>query len=93
MLDAPRHDWSFYEAVTRESNNEWIRGLTTAERFALCASMFNAIWNARQSIPGDWLELDRHRWQEKRAMRGRMLEAFRKLDDLRREQSAGNDPG
>src|SRR3954447_9129454 len=93
MLDAPQHDWSIYEAKTRDSDAAWIRGLSMKERFDLYASMFNTFWNARQSLPGDWERLDKQRWQEKLTMRRRMVDAFHKLDELRRERSASNDAG
>jgi hypothetical protein len=92
MLDAPQHDWSYYEAKTRDSDAAWNRGLSTQERFDLYASLFNTIWNARQSLPGDWDRLDNQRWQEKLTMRRRMVDAFHKLDEFRRERSASNDP-
>jgi hypothetical protein len=92
MLDAPQHDWHFYEVQTRASEAEWIRGLTTAERFALYASLFNTIWNARQNLPGDWERLEAQRWQEKLELRRRMIDAFRELDELHRERSAANNP-
>jgi hypothetical protein len=93
MLDAPQHDWSFYEAKTRTSDAECLRGLTTAERFALYASLYNTIWNARQNLPGDWERLERQRWEEKLEIRRRMVDAFRKLDGFRRERSAANESG
>jgi hypothetical protein len=92
MLDAPRHDWSFYEAKSRASEAAWNRELSTSERFDLYASLFNTIWNARQNLPRDSERLDDQRWQEKLAMRRRMIDAFHKLDEIRRERSASNDP-
>jgi hypothetical protein len=83
MLDAPQHDWSFYEAKTRDSDAAWIRGLSTKERFDLYASLFNTLWNARQNLPGDWERLDNQRWQEKLELRRKMVEALRKLDEYR----------
>ena len=91
MLDAPQHDWSFYEAKTRGSDAEWLRGLTTSERFELYASLFNTIWNARQNLPGDWERLENQRWQEKLELRRQMVDAFKKLDQFRRERSVAND--
>jgi hypothetical protein len=91
MLDAPQHDWSFYEAKTRGSEAAWNRKLTTSERFDLYASLFNTIWNARRNLPGDWERVEKRRWEEKLAMRRRMVDAFHKLDELRRERSASND--
>ena len=87
MLDAPRHDWSFYESQTLAGDAAYVRNLSTAERFELYASLFNTLWNARLSLPGDWERLDRQHWQEKLAMRLRMVDDFHKLDEYRRAQS------
>jgi hypothetical protein len=92
MLDAPQHDWAFYESKTRDSNAAWNRGLSMKERIDLYASLFNTIWNARQSLPRDWERLDNQRWQEKLSLRRRMVDAFHKLDEFRRDRSASNDP-
>ena len=91
MLDAPQHDWSFYESKTQASDAECARNLTFAERFALYASLFNMIWNSRQNLSGNWEQSERERWEEKLEVRRRMVDAFRKLDELRRERSAAND--
>ena len=57
MLDAPQHDWSYYEAKTRDSDAAWNRELSTKERFDLYASLFNTIWNARQSLRETGIDL------------------------------------
>jgi hypothetical protein len=92
MLDAPEHDWSFYEAKTRDCDAAWVRGMSVQKRFDLYASVFNTLWTARQSLPGDWDRLDAQRWQEKLAMRRRMVKAFQQLDNFPRERPASNDP-
>src|SRR4029079_1019206 len=91
MLDAPQHDWNFYDAITRDCDAARNRELSTSERFDLYASLFNTIWNAQQNLPRDSERLDSHRWHEKLAIRMRMVDAFHKLDDIRRERSASND--
>jgi hypothetical protein len=90
MLDAPQHDWSFYEAKTRGSDAAWNCGLSTQERFDLYASLFNTIWNARQKLPGDWERLEEIRWQEKLEVRQKLVHAFRKLDQYRERVSKNN---
>lgn len=85
MSFAPQHDWSYVESRSRESEAARLRSTTLAERFAVYADMYNMLWTARQSAPGDWDRLERWRWEEKLALRGRMVEAFTKLDQLRRE--------
>ena len=59
--------------------------MTPAERFAVYADMYNMLWAARRNTPGDWERLDRWRWEEKLAVRRRMVDAFAKLDRLRSE--------
>jgi hypothetical protein len=93
MLDTPQHDWSYYEAITRESDAALTREMSTNERFDLYASLFNTIWNARRQLPGDWERIDNQRWQEKLALRTRMVKAFHQLDEFRRERSASNHAG
>lgn len=65
--------------------------MTPEEKFAIYADMFNIYWAARQNVSGDWERLDEHRWQEKLAIRQRMVEAFTKLDEWRRERAAPED--
>jgi hypothetical protein len=91
MLDGPQRDWSYFESRKQDSDRAWIRGLTTSERFGLYSSFFDAVWTARQALPGDWERLERRRWEEKLAIRHRMVDAFTKLDKLRRERSAAHD--
>jgi len=79
MQFAPQQNWSLYRAMSAAADAAWIRGLSTAQRFAIYRDLYNAIWNAR-GVQGDWERLDSMRWQEKLAARRRMVEAFEKLD-------------
>jgi hypothetical protein len=88
MLDAPRHDWTYYEACTRASDREFIRALTTSERFAIYASFFDTVWRARQSLPGDWDRLERERLERKLIVRQTIVDALRKMDKLERGRSS-----
>jgi hypothetical protein len=81
---APQQDWSYIESRSQESDAERLRAMTTAERFALLADMYNTNWTARQGLSGDWDQLEQWRWEEKLAERRRLVEAFQKLDQLRR---------
>jgi hypothetical protein len=78
-----------YEAITARENAEWIRSLTSQERFAIYADLFDVIWSARQTL-GDWEQLECWQWDQKLAHRLRMVEAFSKLDEFRRERAAAN---
>jgi len=85
MPDAPQQDWSYVEARSRDSEAARLRAMTPAEKFAVYADMYNMLWAARQNVEGEWERLDQWRWEEKLAMRLRMVEAFTKLDELQRE--------
>jgi hypothetical protein len=91
MADVPQQDWAAYEARTAESDAAWIRGLTPEDRFALYADLFRIIWGARRG-PGDWERLDRWHWDQKLATRLRLVDAFRKLDEVRRARTAASSP-
>ena len=85
MSFAPQQDWCYVESRSRASEAARLRAMTPNERFAVYADLFNALWAARQKIPRDWKRLDQWRWEEKLALRRRMVEAFTKLDQMRRE--------
>ena len=93
MPIAPQQDWAHYEGRSQESDAERLRTMSPQEKFAVYADMFNILWTARQKIPGDWKRLEEHRWQEKLAIRQRMVESFRKLDEWRRERAAADNSG
>jgi hypothetical protein len=93
MLDAPQHDWAYFELRKREQGCAQ-RALETAQdRFATYASFFDSIWMARQKLSGNWQRAEERRWNSKLAMRNRMVDAFAKLDEFRRERSVTNDAG
>jgi len=85
MVVVPQQDWSYVESRSRETEAARLHAMTPAERFAVYADMYNTLWAARQNVPGDWERLDQWRWEEKLAVRRRMVEAFSKLDQMRRE--------
>jgi hypothetical protein len=92
MLDAPQHDWRFYEDLTRQTDAAWIRGLSASERFTIYADLFNMIWQARQTARfSDRLE--ERRWQQKLEIRESAVNAFAKLDQFRSERTASEHPG
>jgi hypothetical protein len=89
MITAPRQNWAMYEALAREENAQWIRRMSPQERFAIYEDLFNVIWNARRD-PQEAERLERWRWEQKLALRLRAVEAFSKLDQIRRERAAAN---
>lgn len=76
---APQHDWQAYETVTAKSDAAWLRSLSAEDKFAIYADMFNLIWAARQGQ--GWEQLEKWAWEEKLALRKRMVDAYRKLDE------------
>jgi hypothetical protein len=79
MLTAPQQDWPLYQSMSTAADRAWLRSLSPAQRFAIYQAFFNAIHNARGG-GGDRQRLARSRWQEKLAIRRRMVEAFQQLD-------------
>jgi hypothetical protein len=90
MAIAPQHDWQLYEAATRESDAQWARQLTPEERFAIYRDFFNVTHAAKRRRRNSE-SIDRWSWDEKLALRRRMVEAFSKLDEMQRERSAAKD--
>ena len=86
MAFAPSQDWSTFLALTREGDAASARASTVAERMAIYEDLFEVIQSARQR-PGNWDELDRWRWNEKFATRQKLMAAFAKLDQFRRERT------
>ncbi len=92
MVDVPQQDWQFYEARTRVEDAEWLRELSTQDRFALYEGLMDVIGGARH-VHGDWERLDRWQWDQKVATRKKLFGAYCKLDQLQRERTAANNPG
>ena len=92
MITASRQDWSKYETLLRKENEAWFRGMTPQERFAIYEDLFNVIWNGRRDAQ-DSGRLDQWRWDQKLAQRARMIDAFTKLDQVRRERAAASNAG
>jgi hypothetical protein len=89
MLDAPRQDWQLYEAMSRAGDAAWLRGLAAGDRFALYADLFNLIASKRSGVlVSD--RLDQMRWREKMETRQRVVDAFARLDQWRRERTASS---
>jgi hypothetical protein len=81
-----------YESPARKENAEWIRSLSPEERFAIYEGLFDLIWTAQRD-PQETERLEHWRWELKVAQRLRAVEAFAKLDQIRRERAAANNPG
>ena len=86
MAFAPSQDWSTFLALTRGSDAEFARASTVDERMAIYENLFEIVQSARQR-PGNWDELDNWRWNDKLATRQKLVAAFAKLDQFRRERT------
>jgi hypothetical protein len=86
MIDAPRQDWAAYEAAVRPHELERLRRMTPADKFALYEDMFE-LFTAGRIGTKEWKRLEELRWQEKLRIRNRMVEAFRKWDEIRARAS------
>ena len=82
MLSAPRQDWKLYEERCRDEHVRWMRGLTPAESMNLYESLHRWVVAHADHSPRAVIR-EEQRWQEKLALRRRMLEAFAALDRLR----------
>ena len=80
-----------YQKRVREHDSAWARQLTPAERFALYEDLYGVLSEARANL-GDWSQLEDWSWQEKVALRRRLVSAFAKLDQVYSERSPSNDP-
>ena len=85
MLDAPKQNWQLYEAKCRDAHTQWLRSLTPETAWEMYQSLFAF---AASQIDGSagWERLQQHRWEEKLAIRQRMVAAFANLDLWKLEQ-------
>jgi hypothetical protein len=92
MANAPRQDWTAYRKRVKQCDAAWLRALSTDERFALYADLFDMIWEARGNR-GMGERLESWSWNQKVASRLRQVRAFAKLDELHRERAASHHSG
>jgi hypothetical protein len=82
MIEAPKQDWKLYAAKCQEDHVEWLRRLTPSEGLSLFESMRRFAKTHTADSPA--LErMESARWQEKLAIRRKLLAAFNALDQLR----------
>lgn len=86
MITAPQQDWALFEKLTRESDIEWARRMTPDERFRIYADFFNCIHTARSASKPS-TSFEQWDWQRKLTNRLRMVEAFKKRDQVLNERS------
>ena len=90
MLDAPQQDWAAYERRAAAADAAWNQNVTPDKRIALVADMFRMVWNSPRD-PVERERLEAWRWRAKVARRLTEVDAYRKLDELRRERSTSHD--
>jgi hypothetical protein len=89
MVDAPRQDWDKYKALTRQDEVRWLQQLGIDERFAIYDDAFNIIWGFRRDAD-EWTRLEQSHWEQKSALRMRLVRAYNLLDQSLRESAAAN---
>lgn len=78
MPFAPQQNWELYRTLTEQSHREYLRSLTTDERFRLYEDMYQIVCTNRD--PEEWRRLEQRGWEQKLALRKRMIEAFTAMD-------------
>ncbi len=89
MRKAPQQDWSAYEAATRQYEVERLRQLGSQQRFVLYEDLYRLISDGRRG--GDWSRLNAWHWEQKIALRQRLIDAYHGLDQLHGERTASQD--
>jgi hypothetical protein len=82
MLEAPKQDWKLYAAKWHEDHVEWLRRLTPAAALSLLESM-RRFANAHSAVSSTRERMEAARWEEKLAIRRKLLAAFKALDERR----------
>lgn len=84
MIEAPKQDWKLYEAKCRQEHVEWLRGLSPTAAMALLEDMRRLATESTAESPVRE-RLESARWQEKLAIRRKLLSVFVALDQRRRD--------
>lgn len=83
MSFAPQQNWELYRSLTDIHQREFLRNLSANQRFRLYAEMYQMVCGERRD--GDqWRRLERRRWEQKLALRLRMVKAFAAMDGKKR---------
>lgn len=83
-MEAPKQNWSLYHDKCRHEHAEWLRSLTPARALSLCDDLRILAGRLLSGGP-DAERTNRNRWQEKLAIRRKLVAAFMALDRRRRE--------
>lgn len=86
MIENSPKTWRWYKARSREERVRWLRGLTPEQSFALYEDLYR-IGAAQQDDSPGWRRLEQRRWEEKLALRLKLVRAFQALDRIRSERA------
>lgn len=88
---APKHDWKLFEARCREARASQWSSRTDDEDWTLYRSLFDFAASQAQRLPN---RIATAHWQEKLAIRRKLVAAFSLLDEMKRgSRSATNSDG
>ncbi len=85
MLDAPKQNWQLYEKLRRRYQ-QGARNLSPSQSFSIFQDLWSLTYGRMMSS-----EIKEHiaqiRWEEKLAIRRKIVKAFKKLDEMRNGRS------
>ena len=84
MIEPPKQRWAWYEEKCRSEHTAWLRSLSPAASFALCEDLYRLARRAQDGASAAE-RMEQERWQEKLALRKRVVAALTELDRRRRE--------
>ncbi len=85
MNFAPQRDWEQFESLKREQLREKMTAYTPVQRLDEYADIFETVVELRSRTGIDYRT--GHLWEEKLAIRDRLVENYRKLEQFRRGHS------
>lgn len=92
MLDAPKQNWKRYAELCEAEHTRWLRSLTVQQSWELYRSLFDFASQLSDGTFPDPVAVQR-RWEEKLANRQRLVAAFAKLDEWRRDKRSDKNAG
>ena len=92
MLDAPKQNWKLYAELCEAEHTRWLRSLTVQQSWELYRSLFDFAAQLSCGKPPDVLA-EQRRWDEKLSKRQRLVAAFAKLDEYRRDKRPDENAG
>jgi hypothetical protein len=90
MSFAPQHDWNYYDNVVESHETNRVSNLSPFERFQIYEDYFETLYKSKQGLV-DREAMERLRWQEKQALRDKLVAAYQALDKVSRGKNASTD--